>query len=170
MTLHDADTRWFLAQVKPNCGGIAQRNLKRQGYQTFFPLEDITQHKRGQFVTAKQPLFPGYIFVGFDPACGLWREVNSTFGITCLVSFCSAPAPVPHDIVSHLMARCGGNGTLLPPKQFQPGESVWLTQGAFANFMAEVESIDPDKRIWVFMDIMGRQTRVRVSADQLRKA
>jgi len=170
MMLHDAKTNWFLAQVKPNCSQIARRNLKRQGYQTFLPLEDVTQQRKGRFITTKRPLFPGYIFVAFDAARGLWRTVNATYGITSLVSFGSAPSPVPHEIVSHLMDRCGVDDTLLPPDLLQPGDSVLLTRGAFANFVAEVEMIDPDSRVWVLMDIMGGQTRVKVSADQLRTA
>jgi len=170
MTFHDAETKWFLAQLKPNCGHIAQRNLERQGYQTFLPLEDVTKQRMGRFITTKRPLFPGYIFVAFDAARGLWRTVNATYGVTSLVNFGSAPAPVPHDIVSHLMERCGDDGTLLPPRRLQPGDSVLLTQGAFTNFVAEVEAIDADKRVWVLMDIMGGRTRVKVSADQLRSA
>lgn len=170
MTLHDGDLNWFLAQVKPNCGHIAQRNLKRQGYQTFLPLQDVTQKRSGKFVTAKRPLFPGYIFVAFDAARGLWRTINATYGITNLVRFGSAPAVVPHHLVSLLMERCGDDGTLLPPELLQPGDRVLLTRGAFANFVAEVEAIDPDRRVWVLMDIMGGQTRVKVSADQLTSA
>lgn len=170
MTLHDRYKDWFLAQVKPNCSHIAQRNLTRQGYQTFLPLEDVTKQRAGKFVTAKEALFPGYIFVAFDAAQGLWRSVNATYGITRLVSFGAAPAAVPQELVSSLMERCGDDGTLLPPKRLQLGDSVTLRRGAFANFVAEVEAIDPDGRVWVLMDLMGGQTRVRVSADQLRSA
>ncbi len=170
MTLHDRDTDWFLAQVKPNCSQIAQRNLARQGYQTFLPLEDVTQQRMGKFVTAKRALFPGYIFVAFDAAQGHWRSVNATYGITSLVSFGRVPAAVPSGLVSRLMERCSDDGTLLPPKRLQPGNSVTLTQGAFANFVAEVDSVDPDRRVWVLMDIMGGKTGVRLNADHLPAA
>jgi len=42
------------------------------------------------------------------------------------------------------------------------------TKGPFANSLAEVEKIAPDRRVWVLMEIMGAQTRVAVGADQLR--
>jgi transcriptional antiterminator RfaH len=45
---------------------------------------------------------------------------------------------------------------------------VALTTGPFANFVAEVERVAPDQRVWVLMDIMGGQTRVAVGSDQLR--
>ena len=68
MTFHDRGTSWFLAQLKPNCANIADKNLKRQGFQTFLPIEEETRKRNGKFVTAMRPLFPGYIFVTFDVA------------------------------------------------------------------------------------------------------
>lgn len=170
MTSHDPGTCWFLAQLKPNCANIADKNLKRQGFKTFLPMEDETRQRNGKFVTATRPLFPGYIFVAFDVARGFWRTVNSTDGITRLVSFAKEPTAVPLDLVSQLMMRCDVKGKLLPPKLLKPGDQVTLTKGAFANFVAEVEKITPDRRVWVLMDLMGGQTRVAVAADQLRSA
>ncbi len=168
MTFHDRGTSWFLAQLKPNCANIADKNLTRQGFNTFLPMEEETRQRNGKFVTAMRPLFPGYIFVAFDVTLGLWRHVNSTYGITRLVSFGKEPATVPLDLVSQLMLRCDAKGKLLPPKFLKPGDQVTLTEGPFANFVAEVEQIAPDRRVWVLMEIMGGQTRVAVAADQLR--
>ena len=168
MTFHDRGTSWFLAQLKPNCANIADKNLKRQGFKTFLPLEEETRQRNGKFVTAMRPLFPGYIFVAFDVACGFWRTVNSTYGITRLVSFGKEPTAVPLDLVSQLMLRCDANGKILPPKLLKPGDQVTLTKGPFTNFVAEVEKIAPDRRVWVLMEFMGGQTRVAVGADQLR--
>jgi transcriptional antiterminator RfaH len=168
MTFHDPGTSWFLAQLKPNYARIAEKNLKRQGFKTFLPLEEETRQRNGKFVTAMQPLFPGYIFVAFDVARGFWRTVNSTYGITRLVSFGKEPTAVPMDLVSQLMLRCDAGGKLLPPNLLKPGDQVTLTKGPFADFLAEVEKITPDRRVWVLMEIMGAQTRVAVGVDQLR--
>ena len=43
MTVHDRGSSWFLAQLKPNCANIANKNLKRQGFQTFLPMEEETR-------------------------------------------------------------------------------------------------------------------------------
>lgn len=168
MTQHDRHTSWFLTQLKPNSASIANKNLKRQGFKTFLPLQEQTQQRRGKFVTVMQPLFPGYIFVAFDIAHGLWRTVNSTYGIARLVTFGKEPTAVPRELVSQLMRRCDAEGKLLPAKVLSPGDQVTLTRGPFVNFAAEVEKIAPDRRVWVLMDIMGRQSRVSVGADQLR--
>lgn len=169
MTVRVPATRWFLAQVKPNSASIAEKNLMRQGFRTFLPLEEQTRQRGGAFVTALRPLFPGYIFVALDVSSGLWRKVNSTYGITKLVSFGAEPAPVPLNLVSQIMKRCGADGRVLPPNLLEPGDQVALTKGPFANFVAEVEQITPDRRVWVLLEIMGGQTRVAVTPDQLRR-
>ncbi len=168
MVFHDQGTNWFLAQLKPNCASIAQKNLKLQGFKTFLPLEEETRQRNGKFVTATRPLFPGYIFVAFDVVEGHWRVINSTHGVTRLVSFGKKPAEVPLNLVSQLMLRCDSHGKLLPPKLLKPGDQVLLTKGPFANFAAEVEKIAPDRRAWVLMEIMGAQTKVAVRAEHLK--
>ncbi|MBY5974865.1 hypothetical protein KUV28_21095 [Ferrimonas balearica] len=168
MTLRASDTSWFLAQLKPNCANIANKNLKRQGFQTFLPLEEETRQRNGSFVTSLRPLFPGYIFVAFDVACGFWRTVNSTYGVTRLVSFGREPAVVPSELVSQLMMRCDSNGKLQQPEHLNPGAQVTLTKGPFANFAAEVVEVTPDQRVWILVDVMGGQTPVSVSMGQLR--
>ncbi|MCB1336340.1 MAG: transcriptional activator RfaH [Maritimibacter sp.] len=168
MAEHDPDASWFLAQVKPNSVNIAKRNLERQGFATFLPTAEETRKRGSRFVTAERPLFPGYIFVAFDVAEGLWRAVNSTAGITRLVSFGREPAPVPRDLVDQLMRRCEASGRLIPAEALREGDRVRVTKGPFADFVAEIETIAPDRRVWVLIEIMGGQTRMAVGADQLR--
>ena len=167
MTYMPGET-WFLAQLKPNAAKIAEANLKRQGFRTFLPRADETRKHRGKFVTAERPLFPGYIFVAFDVANGHWRAINSTLGITRLVRFGQEPAPVPAEFIAELLLRCDPSGKLLPPKQLQPGDRVRVTKGPFADIAAEIESIAPERRVWVLLEVMGGRARVSVRADQVR--
>ena len=168
MTNHDHGTTWFLAQTKPNSHRIAERNLGRQGFRTFLPLQEETRRARGKFTMQMRPLFPGYLFVAFDVERGGWRAVNSTYGITRLVSLGKEPTPVPLDLISKLMLRCDREGKLMPPKLLAPGDEVMVTKGPFAEFIATIESITPDRRVWVLMEIMGGKTRVAVDAQHLR--
>lgn len=167
MAVEGTGTRWFLAQVKPNAARIAERNLRRQGFATFLPLEDGTRRMRGRFVGTARPLFPGYVFVAFDPGAGFWRAINATGGITRLVSFGGMPAPVPPAIMEGLLDRCDPTGRLRPPMKLQPGDPVRLVAGPFAELMGRIEAIAPERRVWVLIEIMGRQTRVAVEPDQL---
>jgi len=168
MSTHDRGTTWFLAQFKPNSHKIAERNLTRQGFRTFLPLQEETRRARGRFITQRRPLFPGYLFVALDVLRGSWRTVNSTYGITRLVSLGKEPTPVPLALVSQLMLRCDREGKLLPPKLLKPGDEVMLTKGPFTDFVATIERIAPDRRVYVLMELMGAQTRVAVPMNQLQ--
>ena len=170
MGRYEPDTTWFLAQLKPNCAQVASRNLARQGFETFLPLEEVTRRAGSKFVTAVQPMFPGYIFVAFDIAQGGWRAINGTYGITRLVGFGKDPAPVPAEIISGLMGRCDTQGKFMASRPLAPGDQVTIPRGPFVDFVGEVEKIAPDARVWVLLDLMGGKMRVSVPAEELRPA
>ncbi|ANK80003.1 MAG: transcriptional antiterminator [Rhizobiales bacterium NRL2] len=170
MTDTEEGSRWFLAQLKPNGHKLAERNLDRQGFRYFLPMQEETRRQRGKFLTLLRPLFPGYIFIAFDPDHGLWRKVNSTTGVARLVSFGRSPAPVPSELVDGLMARCDREGKFQPPSTLAPGDAVRIARGPFTDFVATVEKLAPDNRVFVLLDLMGRKTRMTVAADKLRLA
>ncbi len=159
---------WFLLQFKPNSHRLVERNLMRQDFTTFLPMQEVTRRKSTRFVNDLRPLFPGYMFVAFDPKSAPWRKINGTIGVSKLVSFGGQPKPVPLDLVSGLIQRCDAQGKLLHAKQLAAGDQVTLLTGPFANFIATVETIDIEQRIWVLMECMGQRTRMYVKADQLQ--
>jgi transcriptional antiterminator RfaH len=169
MTDHDHGTSWFLAQYKPNSHHVAKCNLTRQGFAVFLPLHEETKRARGRFVTQMRPLFPGYLFVAFDIGKGPWRAINSTLGITRLVSLGGEPTPVAYELINQVKQRCDPDGKSLPLQTFKPGDQVTLAKGPFANFVATIEHLTPDRRVWVLLELMGHQMRVAVQAGQIRQ-
>lgn len=162
---------WFVVQLKPNAEAIAKRNLLRQGMQIFAPFEAVTARKARKLVQTCKALFPGYLFVSFDQDAVRWRTVNSTLGVSRLVSFADdRPAQVPLGLISNLMRRCDPSGKLLPPRFLHDGDVVRVTNGPFADFIGTVEQIAPDQRIWVLLDILGKNTRVAMRSADLRLA
>jgi len=168
MQYYQAGNTWFLAQVRPNCHKMAERNLRQQHFQTFLPKHEETKRRAGRFILTLRPLFAGYMFVAFNTAKGGWRKINNTYGVTRLVSFGEEPQPVPLDLISRLMLRCDVGGKLLPPRILNPGDAVRISGGPFADFVATVEKISPDQRVWVLLDLMGRTARVVVEAEGLQ--
>ena len=162
--------QWYLIQFKPNSHRLAERNLRRQGFETFLPMQKVTRRKVSRFVSDLKPLFPGYMFVNLNSDLAPWRTINSTIGVSKLVSFEGKPKPLPLQLISGLMLRCDASGTLLPPKSLNEGDCVEMLTGPFTNFIATVDTIDPEQRIWVLMDFMGQKTRMQVTADQLQLA
>lgn len=160
--------KWYLLQLKPNAHQVALRNLQRQGFHTFLPLQEVTLRRADRFIEKRRPLFPGYMFVGFDPDAAPWRKINSTLGVAKLVSFSEQPRAVPDDLIAGLMQRCDSDGVIRAPEQLEIGDSVQLLSGAFANFIARIEHIDEDQRVWMLIDIMGQTTRLSARHDQLK--
>jgi transcriptional antiterminator RfaH len=91
-------------------------------------------------------------------------------GVSRLVNFDGNPKPLPLQLISGLMQRCDAANTMIPLNRFNEGDSVEMLTGPFANFIAKVDTIDPEQRIWVLMDFMGQKTRMQVTADQLQIA
>jgi transcriptional antiterminator RfaH len=170
MPENNCNASWFLAQLKPNSYRIAQRNLAQQGFATFLPMTEETRRLRGVFVTQLRPLFPGYIFVALDMRQGSWRAVNSTIGVTRLVRLGPHPTQVPTELIQHLQRGCDPSGRLRAQQHLTPGDTVMLRRGPFAEFVATIDSVAPDQRVWVLMEIMGASTRVAVSAENLSMA
>lgn len=161
---------WYLAQIKPNCFRIAERNLKRQNFNVFCPVQQEVRRVGRRLQAVDRMLFTGYIFVRFSPESNAWRTINSTYGVSKLVSFGGYPRAVPSGVVEGLQKRCDEDGRIIPPADLQTGDVVEIITGPFANFVTTVERLSADRRVWVLLDILGSQTRVKVSVDGLRRA
>ena len=107
------------------------------------------------------------MFVRLESEQGLLRKVRNTFGVTRLVSFDGKPKALPDHLVSGLMKRCDDGGRLLSPKCLIKGDIVELSNGPFANFVANVECIESERRIWVLMEFMGQRAKLEISRDHL---
>ncbi|OYW53367.1 MAG: hypothetical protein B7Y80_20315 [Hyphomicrobium sp. 32-62-53] len=95
--------------------------------------------------------------------------MNSTRGVARLVSFRPhEPAEVPLSLVASLMQRCDALGRLRPPAILNPGDQVKIVAGPFSDFVATVETLAPERRVWVMLELMDRMTRVAVAAADLR--
>lgn len=161
---------WFVAQIKPNSHRVAERNLTRQGFETFCPKEQTTERVGSKFRPARRLLFPGYLFVRLDPSKGEWRAVNSTTGVAKLVQTGEHPVSIPTGLVDVLRVHCDKDETWIGLTELQPGEQVRMTSGPFTDFLAEVEKVDAAGRAYVLINLMERQIRLTTDVSGLRKS
>lgn len=152
---------WFLAQIKPNRLDQAVRNLTRQRIKTFMPVRKVSVRRGQRVMVRKQPVFPGYLLVSFDPLGSGWRTINNTYGVSRLVTFGQhLPPPLPDSLILGLKARCDENGCFLPPDDLQVGERVRAIAGPFVDFIARIEEFPDETRVSVLIEIMGRAVHV----------
>lgn len=161
-------SKWYLLQFKPNSHRTAERNLCRQGFKTFLPMLEMTSRDRLKFTNSLKPLFPGYMFVNVELNTDPWRKINSTIGVSRLLYNDGKPQALPNELILGLRSRCDSSGLLMTFKAPVEGDSVRILKGAFADFIATVETIDNNKRIWVMMELMGRRIKTQVEPDHIQ--
>ena len=160
---------WYLLQTKPNAHSTACDHLKRQGFDVFLPLITKTTKKNGKFLDGKTPLFPGYLFLGtsIDPVP--WKSVNGTRGISAAVTLDGVYRPVNNNIVEGLQRRCDDGCVIQSLSDIVPGDRVKIERGPFAEFICTVDDIQDNRRAWVLIDLLQRQTRSAVSLNDLSR-
>jgi len=162
------NSNWYLAQLKPNCANIAKHNLERQGFKSFLPLESYTKVRGGKFTAATRPYFPGYIFISINSKSAPWRAIRSTNGIARLVSFNDTPAKIPHKIMTDILSASDERGIIQQHKDLKPGDRVEITKGSLTGIIGTIDQIAPQKRAWVLIDIMGKETRVSLKKENVQ--
>lgn len=159
---------WFLLQFKSNSHHKAVKNLNQQGFDTFLPIHDVTVSVNSRFRNITKPLFSGYMFVSFNKTNTQWNKINSTYGVSRLITYNSELRSVPADLINNLRNRCDLSGKLLPAEKLREGDQVKVLNGPFTNFVAVVETLEADQRTWILLDLMGRKTKIKTYINNLQ--
>ena len=154
--------KWFIAQIKPNSYEAAFQNLERQGFEIFVPKMEITQRQKNKFIIKNVYVFPGYMFVYFDPSIIRWTKINSTYGVSKILAFNNKPSEISSDLILELKRRYEINNNQTQKEKLQKGDSIKFYVGPFADLIAKVESIDENNRIWVLLEAMGGYKRLKL--------
>src|ERR1700733_391453 len=101
---------WYVVQTQVNSEVKAAQNLVRQGYEIYLPRYMKRRRHARKIDFVAKPLFPRYLFVAVNKAAQRWRSIQSTFGVSHLVTNGNEPAIVPQAIVSSLRAREDAKG------------------------------------------------------------
>jgi transcriptional antiterminator RfaH len=166
------DARWYVVQSQVNGEAKAAQNLLRQGYEVYLPRYlKRRRHARKVDFTAK-PLFPRYMFVAIDMATQRWRSIQSTFGVSRLVTNGDDPAMVPEGVIGALKAREDDKGFVLLDSRlaFAPGDRVRVLAGAFMDSAGLFNGLADHDRVSILLEMLGRKVRVLLDADMVAAA
>lgn len=154
---------WYVANTRAGAEKFAQANLERQGFASFCPRFRKTRRHARRVDQVLAPVFPGYIFVRFNPSRDQWRSINGTHGILALVGPSPiAPQAMPATAMDHLFSRCedGVMQCVLP--ELASGQVIRLIGGPFADRLAMIEAADGKGRVQVLMDILGGECSFKI--------
>jgi len=161
---------WYLVHTKPRQEKCALQNLEQQGYQCYLPIILSEKIRQGIVKIADEPLFPRYLFIrlGQGGAAKSWAPIRSTKGVSCLVSFGTAPTKVADCLLDLLRAQ----EALMheaPERLFKPGERVRLTEGAFSSLHGIYQMADGERRAMVLIEFLSKPVALRVPLSSLCK-
>jgi transcription elongation factor/antiterminator RfaH len=162
---------WHVAETRPRAEVLAQANLERQGFACFCPRFRKTRRHARRVESLLAPVFPGYIFITFDPRRDHWSPINGTTGVRRLVgSAAGAPYAMPESVMSALFERCEGSVIQRMIPTLALGQQVRMASGPFATALATIESLDDHGRVRVLLDILGGSVPTRVHMRDLEPA
>ena len=163
------DKKWLIAQIKPNSYDLAIRNLERQGFKTFLPKMEITQRQKEKFIVKSVCVFPGYMFVCFDPRIITWTKINSTYGVSKILTSNNKPSEISSDLILELKNRYEINSNSTEKEKLQKGDSIKFYAGPFADLIAKVENVDKNNRIWFLLEAVAIKKRIKLQDNEKNK-
>jgi transcription termination/antitermination protein NusG len=161
---------------------ISSLDMEDYIFQVEVPTRDETEVKNGKRVQVQNKVFPGYILVRMDLTPESYSCVRNTPGVTGFVGATDRadnPAPLSLDEVVKWLApaaapaaaaKRGGAPAEVKVVDFEVGDSVTVTDGAFASLPATISEINIDsQKLKVLVSIFGRETPVELNFNQVSK-
>jgi transcription termination/antitermination protein NusG len=144
-------------------------------FQVEVPTQEVTEVKGGKRQQVQAKVFPGYVLVRMELTPESWSAVRNTPGVTGFVGTTSRmdkPSPLTTEEVLKILAPTVEKETKKEVKvlDFEVGDSVTVTDGAFATLPATISEINPEsQKLKVLVSIFGRETPVELNFNQVAK-
>ena len=155
--------KWLIAQIKPNSYDLAIRNLERQGFETFIPKMKATIKKENKFINKNLLVFPGYAFIGIDLQISSWTKINNTYGVLKVLAFNNKPSVISLDLIMALKNKYEDNSNPIINENLKKGDSIKFNSGPFANLIANIETVNAERRIYVLLEVMGGHRKLEIN-------
>lgn len=139
------------------------------------PIEEVSEVRSGEKKTAKRKSFPGYVFLQLpehpEKYAELWHLIKETPGVTGFIGSRTVPVPVEDEEIRAIVEVARGERERPIPKvSFQPGERVKIVDGPFANFLGNIDEINPERgTMKVLVEIFERLTSIEVEFWQVEQ-
>ncbi len=182
---YDRPGRWFVVhtyagyenKVKSNLQSrIVSMNMEDRIFEVVIPMEDVAEFKNGKKVVVQKKVFPGYLLTRCDLDDDSWSVIRNTPGVTGFVGPGTKPTPLSRREVESIL-QVPAEGTPGEPQkktrprlEYEPGETVRVKEGPFADFSGQIAEINEDQlKLKVLVNIFGRETPVELEFSQVAK-
>lgn len=184
---------WFVIQTRAGQERAVSRAVEKLEIEVFYPTfkRSISVGRRREDVI--RPLFPLYLFAAFEIAeREVWGEILRTVNVQTILGVGrfsvtpgarpeeyarhtqTPPIPVPDYVITALKQAAILGGGHIPIMDMQseplprlvPRQVVRVIEGPFDGFRGLVDQ-DQKRRVWVLLDIMGKQRRTLIPREAL---
>ena len=170
--------RWYIVhtysghenKVKVNLEKrIEYMNMGEKIFRIEVPQKTVTQMKGGKKQEREEKIFPGYVLVEMIMDEDSWYVVRHTAGVTKFVGSAKRPIPAKESEIKKIINRSTST-TQKIELDVKAGEKVRIISGPFADFIADIIEVYPDKsKLRANVSIFGRETPVDLEYKQINK-
>jgi len=148
---------------------IETMGMQNKIFRVIVPTEEEVEIRDGQRRTSRRRVFPGYILVQMVMDDESWYVVRNTPGVTGFVGSGAKPTPLSKEEVDKILRRMEVEQPRIKVS-FRVGETVRIIEGPFADFMAVVDELYPDRgKVRVLVSFFGRETPVEMDFLQVER-
>jgi transcriptional antiterminator NusG len=157
---------------------ITSLDMEEFIYQVEVPTREELEVRNGKRQQVQSKVFPGYILVRMELTPESYSCVRNTPGVTGFVGAtdrADRPAPLSlNEVLKWLAPAATVADKQAKPEvkvlDFEVGDSVTVTDGAFASLPATISEINADQqKLKVLVSIFGRETPVELNFNQVSK-
>lgn len=151
---------------------VRQYEMEDRFGEILVPTEEVVEIRDGKRRKSERKFYPGYVLVEMELDDGTWHLVNETPRVLGFIGGTKErPAPITTREAEAILSRVREGVDKPKPKTvFEPGQSVRVIDGPFADFNGVVEEVNYEKsRLQVSVLIFGRSTPVELEFSQVEK-
>ncbi|WP_035586578.1 transcription termination/antitermination protein NusG [Hippea jasoniae] len=176
-----SDFKWYTIHTQvgyeEKVRSMLRNKLKSAGLEEdveeiFVPMEEVIEIKKNnKKEKVKKCLYPSYVFVKARMSDKLYNLVKKMSFTSGFIGYKNEPAVVDEKEIQQIKDRIESSKEA--PRlsvSFEPGETVRVLDGPFANFTGVIDDVDVDKgRLRILISIFGRSTPVELNYNQVEK-
>jgi transcriptional antiterminator RfaH len=164
--------KWLLAYTKPGSELEAQKNLENQGFKTLLPMISSVSRKDSKSYRVN-PMFPRYVFILVDLKKENWNTINSTIGVTNLITFGNKLSFVPEDAIHKIYSYLDDNDICHLndiKREYKKGEMLEIKESIFKNLNVRFLTKTSKNRVMVLLSILNQDVKTEISSKHIKNS
>ena len=158
---------WYCVATNPTKEFSCKRALEHDGYSVYLPK--TLKDKDKSLVGAPKPIpfYPGYLFIHLEIGVDDFYRARKTPHVNNILRYGDTYTPVPNSVIEAL--RSMEKNEIIETKfmEYQDGEVVRFKEGhKLANYEGIIQK-DPKQRVFVLLEIMGKQQRIKAKPQDI---